>query len=133
MKFLYEALNIGGLAASDSYLRMDKIVSAAKQLGCDMIHPGYGFLAENSEFSEVCKKEGIIFVGPSPQVLKISGDKLRAKQVASRIAPVLVAKEVSTQEEAIKAAKEIGYPVILKAARGGGGRGLRIAKFATRT
>lgn len=126
VKFLYEALNIGGLAASDSYLRMDKIVSAAKQLGCDMIHPGYGFLAENPEFSELCKKEGIIFVGPSPKVLKISGDKLRAKQVVSRIAPVLGAKEVSTQEEAIKAAKEIGYPVILKAARGGGGRGLRI-------
>lgn len=127
VKLLYEALNIGGLAASDSYLRMDKIVGAALQLGCDMIHPGYGFLAENPEFSEVCKGKGIIFVGPSPQVLKISGDKLRAKQVVSRIAPVLEAKEVSTQEEALKVAKEIGYPVILKAARGGGGRGLRIA------
>ena len=106
---------------------MDKIVGAALQLGCDMIHPGYGFLAENPEFSEVCKGKGIIFVGPSPQVLKISGDKLRAKQVVSRIAPVLEAKEVSAQEEALKVAKEIGYPVILKAARGGGGRGLRIA------
>ena len=126
MKFLYEAQNIGGLAASDSYLRMDKIVDAALQLGCDMIHPGYGFLAENPEFSEVCKRKGII-CRPSPQVLKISGDKLRAKQVVSRIAPVLEAKEVSTQEEALKVAKEIGYPVILKAARGGGGRGLRIA------
>ena len=81
VKFLYEALNIGGLAASDNYLRMDKIVGAALQLGCDMIHPGYGFLAENPEFSEVCKGKGIIFVGPSPQVLKISGDKLRANKL----------------------------------------------------
>ena len=112
---------------------MDKIVGAALQLGCDMIHPGYGFLAENPEFSEVCKGKGIIFVGPSPQVLKISGDKLRAKQVVSRIAPVLEAKEVSAQEEALKVAKEIGYPVILKAARGGGGRGLRIASARKRT
>lgn len=130
LKSLKETLNIGGFSATDSYLRMDKIVNAAKKLGCSMIHPGYGFLAENLQFSELCKKEGLVFVGPSAEVLKISGDKLRAKDLASRVAPVLEGKEVSKEDEALKVAGEIGYPVILKAARGGGGRGLRIAKSA---
>lgn len=124
---LTEALNIGGLDPSDSYLRMDKIILAAEKLGCDMIHPGYGFLAENPDFSLLCKDKGIKFVGPSPEVLKISGNKLRAKLAVSGIAPVLDAKEVSEKEEALKVANDIGYPVIVKAARGGGGRGLRIA------
>jgi len=128
VKSLNDALNIGGFTATDSYLRMDKIVNAAKKLGCSMVHPGYGFLAENLQFSELCAKEGLIFVGPSPEVLKVSGDKLRAKDVASKVAPVLEGKEVSKEEEALKVARDIGYPVILKAARGGGGRGLRIAK-----
>jgi acetyl/propionyl-CoA carboxylase alpha subunit len=128
VKSLNVALNIGGLTATDSYLRMDKIVEAAKKLYCEMIHPGYGFLAENLEFSKLCKKEGIVFVGPSPEVLELSGDKLRAKQVASRVAPVLEGKEVSKEDEALKVARDIGYPVILKASRGGGGRGLRIAR-----
>lgn len=130
IKSLKETLNIGGFSATDSYLRMDKIVNAAKKLGCSMIHPGYGFLAENLQFCELCKKEGLVFVGPSAEVLKISGDKLRAKDLASRVAPVLEGKEVSKEDEALKVAGEIGYPVILKAARGGGGRGLRIAKSA---
>lgn len=130
IKSLKETLNIGGFSAIDSYLRMDKIVNAAKKLGCSMIHPGYGFLAENLQFCELCKKEGLVFVGPSAEVLKISGDKLRAKDLASRVAPVLEGKEVSKEDEALKVAGEIGYPVILKAARGGGGRGLRIAKSA---
>jgi acetyl-CoA carboxylase, biotin carboxylase subunit len=128
IKSLKETLNIGGFSATDSYLRMDKIVNAAKKLGCSMIHPGYGFLAENLQFSELCKKEGLVFVGPSAEVLKISGDKLRAKDLASRVAPILEGKEVSKEDEALKVAGDIGYPVILKAARGGGGRGLRIAK-----
>jgi len=128
VKSLNDALNIGGFTATDSYLRMDKIVNAAKKLGCSMVHPGYGFLAENLQFSELCAKEGLIFVGPSPEVLKVSGDKLRAKDVASKVAPVLEGIEVSKEEEALKVARDIGYPVILKAARGGGGRGLRIAK-----
>jgi acetyl-CoA carboxylase biotin carboxylase subunit len=127
VKSLKDALNIGGFSASDSYLRMDKIVNAAKKLGCDLIHPGYGFLAENLEFSEICNREGLTFVGPSSEVLKVSGDKLRAKQVASRVAPVLEGKEVSKEDEALNIASDIGYPVILKAVRGGGGRGLRIA------
>jgi acetyl/propionyl-CoA carboxylase alpha subunit len=128
IKYCKDAVNIGGFAPADSYLRMDKIINAAKQLDCDLVHPGYGFLAENLEFSELCNKEGLVFVGPSSEALKISGDKVRAKQVASRVAPVLEGKEVSNQDEALRAACDIGYPVILKAAKGGGGRGLRVTK-----
>lgn len=127
IKFCRDALNIGGFAASDSYLKMDKIIDAAKRMNCEMIHPGYGFLAENQEFSALCKKEGFIFVGPSPAVLKISADKLMAKQVASKVAPVLEGEEVTKEEDALKVADVLGYPVIIKATRGGGGRGLRIA------
>ena len=125
-----EALNIGGRLPSESYLRMDKIIDAAKKLGCEMIHPGYGFLAENLEFSELCKREGILFVGPSPSSMKISGDKAKAREVASRIAPILEGKEVSTISDALDLAEHIGYPVILKAVKGGGGRGLRVIESA---
>jgi len=127
IKYCKESVNIGGFTAADSYLRMDKVINAAKQLGCDLIHPGYGFLAENIAFSELCKKEGLSFVGPSPNAMKISGDKIKAKKVASKVSPVLEGQEVSKEEDALKVAQRIGYPVILKATRGGGGRGLRIA------
>jgi acetyl-CoA carboxylase, biotin carboxylase subunit len=130
IKYCEEALNIGGHLPSESYLRMDKIIDAAKKLGCEMIHPGYGFLAENLEFSELCKREGFIFVGPSPSAMKLSGDKAKAREVASRIAPVLKGKEVSTESNALDLAEEIGYPVILKAVKGGGGRGLRVIESA---
>jgi acetyl-CoA carboxylase biotin carboxylase subunit len=128
IKYCEEALNIGGYLPSESYLRMDKIIDAAKKLGCDMIHPGYGFLAENLQFSELCEKEGFIFVGPSPEALVLSGDKAMAREVASRIAPILPGKEVSTETCALGLAEKIGYPVILKAVKGGGGRGLRIVR-----
>ena len=125
-----EALSIGGSSPSESYLRMDKIINAAKKLGCDFIHPGYGFLAENLEFSELCRKEGIIFVGPSPEVMKLSGDKVRARKVASKVASIVEGDEVSKVSDALDLANKIGYPVILKAAKGGGGRGLRIVTTA---
>ena len=125
-----EALNIGGSSPSESYLRMDKIINAAQKLGCDFIHPGYGFLAENLEFSELCRKEGIIFVGPSPEVMKLSGDKVRARKVASKVASIVEGDEVSKVSNALDLANKIGYPVILKAAKGGGGRGLRIVTTA---
>lgn len=123
-----EALNIGGSAASESYLKMDKIINAAKKLSCDFIHPGYGFLAENLEFSELCRKEGIVFVGPSSEVMKLSGDKVRARKVASEVASIVDGDEVSNESDALNLAGKIGYPVILKAAKGGGGRGLRIVR-----
>lgn len=131
IKYCKQALNIGGRLPSESYLRMDKIIDAAKKLGCELIHPGYGFLAESNEFSELCEKEGLTFVGPSAAALALSGDKARAREVASEISPILEGKEVSTEEEALHLAKEIGYPVIIKAVRGGGGRGLRIVRSSS--
>ena len=94
IKYCNESINIGGTTAAESYLRSDKITDVAKQMGCDLIHPGYGFLAENFDFAELCKKEGFIFVGPSPAVLKISGDKVKAKELASKVAPVVPGREV---------------------------------------
>src|SRR5574341_2321399 len=128
IKYCEKALNIGGNTASDSYLRSDKIIDAARQMGCDLIHPGYGFLAENLNFAELCKREGFIIIGPSPEALKISGDKVRAREVASRVAQVVDGKEVWKNDDALALAEDVGYPVIVKAAKGGGGRGLRIAR-----
>ena len=128
IKYCKEAVGIGGRLPSESYLRMDKIIDAAKKMGCELIHPGYGFLAESSEFSELCAREGFIFVGPSPAALRLSGDKAKAREVASEIAPILSGREISTETEALNLAEKIGYPVILKAVKGGGGRGLRIAR-----
>lgn len=128
LKSCREAVKIGGRLPSESYLRMDKVIEAGKKMGCDLIHPGYGFLAENLEFSKLCEKEGFIFIGPSSAALKLSGDKVKAREVASDIAPILPGKEVSTESEALSLAGKIGYPIILKAVKGGGGRGLRIVK-----
>jgi acetyl-CoA carboxylase biotin carboxylase subunit len=128
IKYCEKALNIGGNTASESYLRSDKIIEAARQMGCDLIHPGYGFLAENLNFAELCKREGFILIGPSPEALKISGDKVRAREVASKVAQVVDGKEVWKSDDALALAEDVGYPVIVKAAKGGGGRGLRIAR-----
>ena len=128
IKHCKEALNIGGRLPSESYLKMDKIINAAKKLGCEMIHPGYGFLAENLDFCSLCNDEGFIFVGPSPSAMKLSGDKAEAREVASRVAPILKGEEVASESEALDLAENIGYPVILKAGKGGGGRGLRVVE-----
>jgi acetyl-CoA carboxylase, biotin carboxylase subunit len=130
VKHCDEAFNIGGSLPLESYLMVDKVIDAAKNLGCDMIHPGYGFLSESSKFAKRCKKEGITFIGPSAEVMAISGDKVKARQVASRVAPVVDGDEVSNEKEAIELIDKIGYPVILKAVEGGGGRGLRILRSA---
>ena len=122
------AMNIGGAMPSESYLRIDKIIDAAKKLGCDLIHPGYGFLAENRKFTESCKKNGLVFVGPSPRVMSITGDKVMARRIASKISPAVEGDEVSNETDALLLAERIGFPVILKAVEGGGGRGLRIVR-----
>ena len=98
-------------------LRWTKLLTLQKKLSCDFIHPGYGFLAENLEFSELCRKEGIVFVGPSPEVMKLSGDKVRARKVASKVASIVKGDEVSNEGDALNLADKIGYPVILKAER----------------
>src|SRR5215467_595660 len=108
---------------SESYLRIDRIIDAAKKLE---IHPGYGFLSENQKFTESCKNEGLIFVGPSSKVVRITGDKVMARRIASKVSPVVEGYEVSNESNALDIIESMGYPVILKAAEGGGGRGLRI-------
>jgi len=128
IKYCDEAINIGGSIPLQSYLVVDKVIEAANRLGCDMIHPGYGFLSESSKFAERCKKEGIVFVGPSTNVMALSGDKVQARNAASRVASVVHGGEVSNEKEAVSLIDKIGFPVILKAVEGGGGRGLRILK-----
>ncbi len=127
------ALCIGPAAASQSYLRGERIIEAAKALRADAIHPGYGFLSENAEFAALCEREGVTFVGPRSEVIAMMGDKARARATA-RAAGVPVTPgstgTVATPAAALDVASGIGYPVILKAVAGGGGRGMRVVQSA---
>ncbi|GAB4547142.1 MAG: acetyl-CoA carboxylase biotin carboxylase subunit [Phycisphaerales bacterium] len=122
---------IGPPPASESYLQIPRIISAAEITGADAIHPGYGFLAENAHFAEVCRDCKIEFIGPSPEAMALLGDKISCKQMARKArVPVFPGSdgEIEDEEQAIEVGKEIGYPVIVKAAAGGGGRGMRIVR-----
>ncbi len=123
-----EAVCIGPAPARDSYLNISNVLAAAEITGCDAVHPGYGFLSENATFARACAGEGIVFVGPSPDVMERMGDKIAAKD-AARAAdlPVLGGSDgpVSDVAAALAAAESAGYPVLLKAAAGGGGKGMR--------
>jgi pyruvate carboxylase len=125
-----EAYQVGiGKGPVEAYLDIDGIVALAREKDVDAIHPGYGFLAENPAFATACEKAGIIFVGPTPDLLKLLGDKTAARRLAASAGvPVLPGTEdpVKSAAEAHKVAKEIGYPIIVKAAMGGGGRGMRV-------
>jgi len=121
---------IGKAPASDSYINMSRIISAAEVTDSDAIHPGYGFLAENSEFAAMCRDCQIAFVGPSPEAMAKLGDKISCKKLARAAKmPTFPGSEdaIEEEEEAIEVAQKIGFPVIVKAAHGGGGRGMRIA------
>jgi acetyl-CoA carboxylase biotin carboxylase subunit len=125
------ALCIGPPRSADSYLRVDTLVTAARGTGCDAVHPGYGFLAENAAFGERCAENGLTFVGPPPQVIRLMGDKIAARQFAAKLGvPVISGTEdaLHSLEEAQAVAVAVGYPVLLKAAAGGGGRGMRIVR-----
>jgi acetyl-CoA carboxylase biotin carboxylase subunit len=125
-----EAICIGPANSSESYLDIPRIIAAAEITDVDAIHPGYGFLAENSHFAEVCESCDIAFIGPPPSVIADCGNKARAKDVArSAKVPVVPgsAGAVESDDEAVAIARKIGYPVIIKAASGGGGRGMRVA------
>ena len=131
LRFAEEAICIGSGPASDSYLRIDRIISAAEISNVDAIHPGYGFLAENSHFAEVCRDCRIEFIGPSPEAMAQLGDKIAGRRLAKQVGlPTFPGSEeaIEDPEEAVKIAREIGFPVIVKAAAGGGGRGMRIAR-----
>ncbi len=131
VKFADQAICIGPPRSKDSYLSVPAIISAAEITGADAIHPGYGFLAESSYFAEVCEACRITFIGPSPQAIRLMGDKSRAKKAMIKAGvPVVPGSPgiLENEEQAIGVARDIGYPVIVKASAGGGGRGMRIVR-----
>ena len=124
-----EAILLGGPLSSESYLDIKKIINACKKTGAKYVHPGWGFLSENAKFAQALEKEGIIFVGPSPDAMKLMGDKIRSKKLAKSAGVSTVPGDNSVLadvKEAENVAKKIGYPVILKASAGGGGKGIRV-------
>lgn len=127
-----EAYQIGkGKGPIDAYLDIDDIITLAKSKGCDAIHPGYGFLSENSEFAKACDEAGIVFIGPTEEMMNKLGDKIQSKLVAESVGvPTIpgVDAAIGSEEEAVEFANSCGYPVMLKAAAGGGGRGMRIVR-----
>ena len=126
-----EAYPIGPAPAADSYLNIEKIVSAAKSAGADAIHPGYGFLAENAAFAEACAAAGLTFIGPPPAAIRAMGDKIAARRIARDLGIPTVPgtlEPVTGDDAARAAAREVGYPVMIKAAMGGGGKGMRLVR-----
>ena len=126
-----EAVCVGPPESAQSYLNIQNIISAAEITGADAIHPGYGFLAENSHFAEVCEDCQIKFIGPSAKVIQTMGDKVIARETMVKAGiPVVPGSKgaVNNESEALAAAKKIGFPIILKAAAGGGGKGMRVVE-----
>jgi acetyl-CoA carboxylase biotin carboxylase subunit len=126
-----ESIPIGPAPSSESYLVMDKILAAAKQTGADAIHPGYGFLSENATFARKVKEAGIIFIGPSPESIEVMGSKLSAKQAVSTYDIPMVPgtdKAIESVEEAHEIARKTGFPLLIKASAGGGGKGMRVVE-----
>ncbi len=131
VRFADEAYCIGPAPSSESYLRMDKIIDAAKKSGANAIHPGYGFLSENEDFADLVKESGLIFVGPSGDSMRTMGSKLAAKEAVSKFNVPLVpgtSTPITNVDEAKAIAKKIGYPILIKASAGGGGKGMRVVE-----
>jgi len=129
--FADEAVCVGPYSANESYLNIRNIISAAEVAGADAIHPGYGFLAENTDFARICEDCGFKFIGPIPEHIDIMGNKSKAKEVMKNLnVPTVPGSDgvVKTLDEGLSIAKEIGYPVIIKASAGGGGKGMRLAE-----
>jgi acetyl-CoA carboxylase biotin carboxylase subunit len=134
VRFADEEVCIGPARSADSYLNVPNIITAAEVTGADAIHPGYGFLSESVNLAEVCEACHIKFIGPHPQVIRLMGDKARARRVMKKAGvPILPGSDgpIESEDKAIKAAKDIGYPVIIKATAGGGGRGMRVVRAAS--
>ena len=131
VRYADEAYYIGPSPSAESYLVIDKIIEVAKKSGADAIHPGYGFLSENSEFTERCKEEGITFIGPDAFAINTMGDKItaRKKMIVAGV-PVVpgTTEAITNEDDALKTIKEIGLPVMIKATAGGGGKGMRLVK-----
>jgi acetyl-CoA carboxylase biotin carboxylase subunit len=131
VRFADEDVCIGPARSADSYLNVPAVISAAEITGADAIHPGYGFLSESAYLAEVCEACHIKFIGPDPQVIRLMGDKARARRVMRKAGvPILPGSDgpVDSEDKALKLAKDIGYPVIVKATAGGGGRGMRVVR-----
>src|SRR6266849_4417495 len=136
VRFADEDVCIGPPRSADSYLNVPAVISAAEITGADAIHPGYGFLSESAYLAEVCEACHIKFIGPEPQVIRLMGDKARARRVMKKAGvPILPGSDgpldsAGSEDKALKLAKDIGYPVIVKATAGGGGRGMRVVRAA---
>ncbi len=133
VRFADDDVCIGPAPARESYLRIPRLIAAAEITGADAIHPGYGFLAENAEFAETCAASNITFIGPTPEQIRVMGDKAAARKAMADVGvPIIPGTPgpVEDAEEALTLAREIGFPVIIKAAAGGGGKGMRVAKDA---
>ncbi len=133
VRFADESVCIGPPAAKDSYLNVPAILSACEITGADAVHPGYGFLSENARFAEILADHGVQFIGPKPEHIRLMGDKIEAKRTATKLGiPVVPGSEggIGSDHEAAKIAGDIGYPVLIKAAAGGGGRGMKVARNA---
>src|ERR1700761_8888729 len=125
-----ESVCIGPASAAKSYLNIPSIIAAAEVTGAQAIHPGYGFLSENARFAEIVQAHGMPFIGPDPAHIRVMGDKISAKQTVKAAGiPVVPGSDgaVTSEEEAMAAAEAIGFPVLIKAAAGGGGRGMKVA------
>ena len=126
-----EAISIGGSSSSESYLVIEKIIAACKESKADAVHPGYGFLSENEEFAKALEKNKIAFIGPNRKAIVSMGDKIKSKKIAEEANVNVIpgyTKAIKDEKEAIEIAKEIGYPVMLKASAGGGGKGMRVVR-----
>ncbi|HEU4380893.1 MAG TPA: acetyl-CoA carboxylase biotin carboxylase subunit [Hyphomicrobiaceae bacterium] len=128
-----ESVCIGPPPAAESYLNIPRLLAACEITGADAIHPGYGFLSENARFAEILEEHGITFIGPTSEHIRIMGDKIEAKETAKRLGiPVVPGSDgaVTNEQQALKVAKQMGFPVLIKAAAGGGGRGMKVARSA---
>jgi acetyl-CoA carboxylase biotin carboxylase subunit len=133
VRFADESVCIGPPAAKDSYLNVPAILAACEITGADAVHPGYGFLSENARFAEILNEHSITFIGPKPEHIRIMGDKIEAKRTARRLGiPVVPGSDggVTSDAEAMQIGREIGFPLLVKAAAGGGGRGMKVARSA---
>lgn len=129
VRFADEAYHVGGAASSESYLRMEKIIEVCKKVGVEAVHPGYGFLSENASFARRLREEGIVLIGPSPESMDMMGSKIASKQAVEKFGVPLVPginEAIRDVASALEIAKQVGFPVLVKASAGGGGKGMRV-------
>ncbi len=123
-----QAVLLPGAQLSETYLNIEAVIAAALETGADAIHPGYGFLSENAAFVEACTKAGIIFIGPSPEAMRSMGNKIAARDCATRAGVPVTPGITGTAEELLKSYGSIGFPILIKATAGGGGKGMRVVE-----